>query len=142
MRRIFAVVVLSLLNLALPYAIVGQDHATPQEVVAKVREAANTLSKTRDLAQFNQKEGPWVWKDTYIFVNDCHKKVVVAHPFRPEQLGNDFGAIRGHQGQHPLPGPGRLLQGREAAFRHLDRVLVAKARGKGRLAQGQLLLEC
>jgi cytochrome c len=103
MRKIFAVVVLSLLNLALPYAIVGQDHATPQEVVAKVREAANTLSKTGDLAQFNQKEGPWVWKDTYIFVNDCDKKVVVAHPFRPEQLGHDFGAIKDTRGQVLYP---------------------------------------
>lgn len=103
MRRIFAAVVLSLLNLALPYAIVGQDHATPQEVVAKVREAANTLSKTGDLAQFNQKEGPWVWKDTYVFVNDCDKKVVVAQPFRPEQLGNDFGAIKDTRGKTLYP---------------------------------------
>jgi hypothetical protein len=103
MRRSFAVVVLSLLNLALPYAIVGQDHATPQEVVAKVREAANTLSKTGDLAQFNQKQGPWVWKDTYIFVNDCDKKVVVAHPLRPEQLGNDFGAIKDTRGNTLYP---------------------------------------
>jgi hypothetical protein len=33
---------------------------------------------TGDLAQFNQKQGPWVWKDTYIFIQDCNKKVMAA----------------------------------------------------------------
>ena len=66
--KLFACVTVALLNLALCIAAVGQDKATAQEVVAKVKEAASSLSKTGDVAQFNQKQGPWVWKDTYIFV--------------------------------------------------------------------------
>jgi len=62
--KIFAGVAVALLSVALCTVAVGQDKATGQEVVAKVREAASTLSKTGDLAQFNQKQGPWVWKDT------------------------------------------------------------------------------
>jgi hypothetical protein len=76
--KIFASATVAVLSVFLCTIAVGQDHATAQEVVAKVREAASALSKTGDLAQFNQKQGPWVWKDTYIFVFDCDKKLRVA----------------------------------------------------------------
>ena len=78
--KIFALMAAALVTVALCTVAIGQDHATPQDVVAKVREAASTLSNGGDLAQFNQKQGPWVWKDTYIFVHDWDKKVIAAHP--------------------------------------------------------------
>ena len=74
--KILVALAVALLIVALSSVAVGQDKATAQEVIAKVREAASTLSKTGDLAQFNQKQSPWVWKDTYIFVEDCDKKVL------------------------------------------------------------------
>jgi signal transduction histidine kinase len=92
--RIFAGVSVALLNVALCTVAVGQDSATAQEVVAKVREAASTLAKTRDLAQFNEKQGPWVWKDTYIFIQDCDKKVMAAHPIKPEMIGQDISSVK------------------------------------------------
>ncbi len=101
--KILVVLAVAFLIVALSTVAVGQDKATAQEVVAKVREAASTLSKTGDLAPFNQKQAPWVWKDTYIFVNDCDKKVVVAHPLRPEQLGQDFGSIKDTRGKTLYP---------------------------------------
>ncbi len=89
--KIFAGVMGAFLSVVLCTVAVGQDKATAQEVVAKVREAASTLSKTGDVAQFNQKESPWVWKNTYIFVEDCGKKVIAAHPMHPELVGRDLG---------------------------------------------------
>jgi len=65
---IVVLVAVALLTAALCAVAVAQDHATAQEVFAKVREAASTLSKTGDVTQFQQKQGPWVWKDTYVFV--------------------------------------------------------------------------
>jgi hypothetical protein len=103
MRKILAVVAMVLLNVAVPSVAVGQDKATAEEVVAKVREAASTLSKTGDVAPFRQKQGPWVWKDTYIFVDDCDKKVVAAHPLRPEQVGHDFMSIKDTRGNNVIP---------------------------------------
>jgi cytochrome c len=91
--KIFACVTTALLSVALCAVAVAQDHATAQEVVAKVREAASTLSKTGDLSQFNQKQGPWVWKDTYVFVQDCSKKVMAAHPIKPEMIGQDLSSV-------------------------------------------------
>jgi len=93
----------ALLNVALCTVAVGQDKATAQEVVAKVREAASTLSKTGDVAPFNQKQSPWVWKDTYIFVEDCDKKVQVAHPIKPELVGKDFMSIKDTKGKNVFP---------------------------------------
>jgi cytochrome c len=103
--KILVVLAVALLIAALSSVAMGQDKATPQEVVAKVREAASTLSKTGDLAQFNQKQGSWVWKDTYIFVHDCDKKVNAAHPFKPEQIGQDLTSIKGTDGKSLYPDP-------------------------------------
>src|SRR5947209_3417096 len=55
----------ALLIAALSSVAVGQEKATAEEVVAKVKEAASILSKTGDLAQFNQKQGPWVLRHLY-----------------------------------------------------------------------------
>jgi cytochrome c len=92
--KIFAGVAAALVNVALCTFAVGQDKATAQEVVAKVKEAASTLSKTRDMAQFNQKQSPWVWKDTYVFIQDCDKMTEVAHPIKPELVGTQLSSIK------------------------------------------------
>jgi cytochrome c len=84
----------------------GQDKATAQEVVAKVREAAGALSKTGDLAPFNQKQGLWVWKDTYVFIYDCDKKVMAAHPIKPEMIGQEITSIKdAKSGKVIIPDP-------------------------------------
>ena len=103
--KILVVLTVPFLIVALSSVAVGQEKATPQEVVAKVREAASSLSKIGDLAQFNQKQGPWVWKDTYIFVQDCDKKVNAAHPFKPELVGQDLPSIKGTDGKSLYPDP-------------------------------------
>ena len=101
--KIFAGVTMALLSVGLCTVAVGQDHATAQEVVAKIREAASTLSKTGDLAPFNQKQGPWAWKDTYIFVVDCDKKVIAAHPTKPDLVGQDLTADKDTKGHNVFP---------------------------------------
>ena len=93
----------ALAMVALPGVAAGQNKATAQEVIAKVRDAARTLSKTGDLAPFNQKQGPWVWKDTYVFVVDCDKKVVAAHPIKPELVGQDQTALKDTKGKNVFP---------------------------------------
>ena len=103
--RIFALVVVALFSIALSTVAVGQDHATAQEVIAKVREAASTLSKTGNVAQFNEKQGPWVWKDTYIFVLNCDKMTQAAHPLRPELIGTEISSIKDPKGKAIFPNP-------------------------------------
>ena len=103
--KIFAGVMGAFLSVVLCTAAVGQDKATAREVVAKVREAASILSKTGDVAQFDQKQSPWVWKNTYIFVENCDKKVMAAHPMHPELVGKDLTSIKDTRGKSLYPNP-------------------------------------
>jgi len=93
-KIIYVLWAVALVSVTLCTVAVGQDHATAQEVVAKVKEAASTLSKTSDVKQFDERQGPWVWKDTYIFIYDCDKKVMAAHPIKPEMIGQDISTIK------------------------------------------------
>jgi hypothetical protein len=62
-------------------AVCAEESSTPAEVIAKVRDAAEFLSKNGEsgLAEFNDPRGRWAWKDTYVFVLDCGKEEMVAH---------------------------------------------------------------
>lgn len=92
--KIFDIVTVALLSVVPCTVAVAQDHATPQEVVTEIREAAINLSKSGDVAQFSQKQSPWVWKDSYIYVADCDKKIQVAHPIKPELVGVKLTSIK------------------------------------------------
>jgi cytochrome c len=107
MRKIFAVVALAVLSCIPSVIAAAQETATPKEVVDKVKQAAQTLSKAHDVAQFNQRQGPWVWKDTYVFVLDCDKQAVAAYPISAEYIGKQLSSIKdakGHQIYSDVPG--------------------------------------
>jgi cytochrome c len=57
--------------------------------VGKVREAARYLAEVggEGLARFKGGGSEYVWKDTYVFVADCDKRTIVAHPTMPERDG-------------------------------------------------------
>jgi signal transduction histidine kinase len=78
----------------------AQEQATPEEVIAKVKEAVEYLSTVGDagLDQFQSKDSAFVWKDTYVVVNDCAKKALAAHPVRPELAGASFADAPGFGG--------------------------------------------
>jgi cytochrome c len=104
-NKLFIFLGVILLGLGISNRSLGQEKATPQEVVQKVRQAANVLSQSGEpgLAQFNQKDGPWVWKDTYIFVFDCAKGTIAAHPMRPDLIGKDATSLTGTKGSKFFP---------------------------------------
>ena len=68
-----------------------QDHATPQEVVQRVQQAAQAIAKQGEagLAIYSSKNDISVWKDSYVFVVTCEggSAVTVAHPVRLELKG-------------------------------------------------------
>jgi len=106
--KIVAVLGLALLVSGLSRAAAGEEKATPQEIVSKVQEAASTLAKSAEakpgaaaLEQFDQKQGPWVWKDTYVFVVDCGQATIAAHPMNPELIGKDAMSLLDTKG-HPF----------------------------------------
>lgn len=75
--QIVGALLAALIVLMLRSAATGQEKARQQEVIDKVKEASILLSKMSDV-----KQGPWVWKGTYIFVFDCEKIHAALHSRR------------------------------------------------------------
>jgi cytochrome c len=67
----------------LPLNALAEGEATPEEVIAKVKEAAAYLAKEGEsgLQTFRSMDSPFVWKDSYVFVYNCEAGLGdVAHP--------------------------------------------------------------
>ena len=99
-----AIQVLSLGLLVLVFAVAGyaQEKATKDECVAKSKEAAQ-LFKDKGVEAaikiLNDKNGPFVWKDSYIFAYDVDKGVVVVHPVTPGLVGKNLTALKDVNGK-------------------------------------------
>ena len=88
----------------------AEERASAREVIAKVRQAAAELSKSHNVIQFNARTGPWVWKDTYIFVVDCNKMLNAAHPIRDDIRGVPMASIRDARGNPVYPDPASFCE--------------------------------
>ncbi len=71
--------------------LVWAEGATKDEVVAKC-EAAGKMIQEKGVEAASKaigdKEGPFVWKDTYVFLMDLDGKMI-AHPIKPELTQRD-----------------------------------------------------
>ena len=79
----------------------GDDAATPEEVVRRVRDAARYLAEVGEpgLARFRDESSEYVWKDTYVFVLDCAAGKLVGQPVAPARIGLDLAAIKDEAGK-------------------------------------------
>jgi len=79
----------------------GPEFATPEEAIAKVREAVRFLHDkgASGFAEFNNSAGRWVWKDSYVFVYDCRLDKMIAHPMRPDLVGRSVMQITDNNGK-------------------------------------------
>ncbi len=86
----------------LPSAMAADaDAATAEEAVNNVRAAARFLHDkgSAGYAEFNNKDGKWVWKDSYVFVYDCRRNRMMAHPLRPDLVGQPIMQITDNSGK-------------------------------------------
>ena len=76
--------------------------ATAEEAITKVRAAARLLHDrgASSYADFNQRDSKWVWKDSYVFVYDCRKDRMIAHPMRPDLVGKPILQITDNAGKY------------------------------------------
>ena len=74
----------------------SREKSTLDEIIEMTHKAAAFLSEVGDagLEEFNDKEGRWVWKDTYIFVMQCKTGAMMAHPFSPQLIGKKLFALQ------------------------------------------------
>ena len=80
----------------------ASEKATEDECMAKCKEAAQMVAdKGLDptLAVIMDKNGPFVWKDTYIFCIDMDKKANIAHPIKPKLIGKNLMHVKDVNGK-------------------------------------------
>ncbi len=79
----------------------GAGGATAEEVVQKVKEAAEYLSQAGDagLEKFRSRNSEYMWKDTYVFVINCEADEILANPAFPERQGEHIKAHTDQQGK-------------------------------------------
>jgi len=79
----------------------AEETATPREVIDKVRDAAAFLSQAGEsgVAEFQDPDGRWVWKDTYVWVLQCEKGTNAAHPIKPKLVGMQLMGLKDPTGK-------------------------------------------
>ena len=102
MRKCYVVVLILLLGLTFAFPVAAQEKATKEEVVAKCKEAAQMVKDKgleETLMVIADKNGPFVWKDTYVFAIDTEKECNVAHPIRPSLVGKNLMGVKDENGK-------------------------------------------
>jgi cytochrome c len=105
------------LLLSLAPAAAGAEYATSKDAELLVHRAAGFLRKegrARALAAFNDRKGPFVYRDLYVFAYDLDG-TCLAHPTKPERVGRNNLADKDPDG--------RLFV--------KERIEIAKKHGKG-----------
>jgi putative intracellular protease/amidase len=81
---------------------IAAEKATKNECITKTREAAKMISEIgleATLKVINEKTGPFVWKDTYVFGMEDETAIMLAHPFvPPKMIGKSFKDITDKKG--------------------------------------------
>ena len=92
LKLVLRITLILIFTVGLSGAIQAQERATPQEVVQKVKDAAKYLSEAGEngLKKFKSKDSEYVWKDTYVVVNNCETEQIAAHPIMPKLAGSSF----------------------------------------------------
>jgi hypothetical protein len=88
-RYLIAALAGTALSVGTSVAFAEDGHAGPEEVIAKVRQAAALLSAegAAGLDAMRGSDTAFMWKDTYVFVVDCAADRVMANPAFPEREG-------------------------------------------------------
>ena len=118
MKRLFLVFLALLIPVSLAGPAPAQEKATREEAVAKVKEAARLVQDKgveAALKVLNDPNGPFVWKDTYVFAVDLETEKVVAHPIIPALIGMDVMGVKDIDGK----------------MFHIDFITIGREKGEG-----------
>jgi signal transduction histidine kinase len=81
---------------------IAQEQATKEECIAKCKEAAaliNEVGVDAATAKIQDVHGPFVWKDSYVYVAEMEGGKVLAHPMSPGMVGKSWGGLKDANGK-------------------------------------------
>ncbi len=78
----------------------AHDRATPKEIVQKVNEAVVLVQEKGEGAYdiLRDKNGPFIWKDAYVFVQDVDGNMLM-HPFNRKLDGRNMMGVKDAKGK-------------------------------------------
>ena len=115
--KIFSPIFIIMMLFVLCGQSLGQDVASKNECVDKVKKAVKLIqdigvdAACKKISDFT---GPYVWKDSYVFCTDNDQAIMVAHPF-PGARGVEFINWEDAEGKTPF----------------VDILKIANSKGKG-----------
>jgi len=80
----------------------AQEQATKEECIAKCKEAAaliNEVGVEAAVAKIQDVHGPFVWKDSYVYVAEIEDGKVLAHPMAPGMIGKAWSGLKDADGK-------------------------------------------
>ena len=93
---------LLIISLVMVPSVNAEEKATKEECVAKCEAAAKVLKESgreAALQQVADPNGPFVWKDSYIFCIDKDSNAVIAHPITPKLVGKKLTGVKDKNGK-------------------------------------------
>lgn len=86
MKKFSSILTVLLLSTALVCSAWATKTASKEECMQKCKEAVSFIKENgieAGIKAINDKKGPFVWKDTYVFLMDLEGKML-AHPVKPQ----------------------------------------------------------
>lgn len=103
MKRVLSSILLAaIFCMNLTLNATASETATQEECVEKARQAAEMVKAKgleATLAVIMDKNGPFVWKDSYVFCIDFNKKANIAHPIKPALIGKNLMHVKDVNGK-------------------------------------------
>lgn len=97
MKKIIIAVILICSVIAFSGFAFATEHATKEECVAMCKKAAKMVEEKgldATLKAINDKNGPFVWKDTYVFALSTKSGGVLAHPLKSKLIGKNLMGLK------------------------------------------------
>jgi len=101
-KNVFCLVLAIMAVCAFTVSVGAGEKATKDECVAKTKEAAKLFQEAgveEALNEINDKTGPFVWKDTYVFALNLDSTKIAAHPIKPGLIGKNLMALKDVNGK-------------------------------------------
>ncbi|RJQ56180.1 MAG: sodium:calcium antiporter [Desulfobacteraceae bacterium] len=101
-RSISMIVVAFVVLVSFTGIAAASDKATKEECVEKTKAAAQMVKEKgleETLKVVQDKKGPFVWKDTYVFCIDMDKQCNIAHPITPTLVGKNLMGVKDPSGK-------------------------------------------
>src|SRR5271157_1216193 len=95
-KALFVFTCIALLSVFCVSLSIAQEKATKEECMAKCKEAAALIKEAgvdAAVAKVQDAKGPFVWKDSYVFVMDLDGKML-AHPVTPNLVGKTLAGLK------------------------------------------------